>query len=86
MSLLASIAFVLAAIVVVAALRSTIGQFGDVALANIAALRDCGALREFRVRSITVIARPVATGEVRRITTRGSARRVTRPERLLAAA
>ena len=74
MSLLASLAFALAAFAVVVALRLTISQYRDAALRNIAALRECDALREFRVRAVTVLARPVGA-DVRRIAARNPAPR-----------
>lgn len=74
MSLLASLAFALAAFAVVIALRLTISQYRDAALRNIAALRECEALREFRVQAVTVVARPVGT-DIRRIAARNSAPR-----------
>ena len=74
MSLLASLAFALAAFAVVIALRLTISQYRDAALRNIAALRECDALREFRVQAVTVVARPVGA-DVRRIAARNPAPR-----------
>ena len=74
MSLLASLAFALAAFAVIVALRLTIVQYRDAALRNIAALRDCNASREFRVQAVTVVARP-ASAEVRRIAARSPAPR-----------
>ena len=74
MSLLASLAFALAAFAVIVALRLTIVQYRDAALRNIAALRDCNALREFRVQAVTVVARP-APADVRRIAARNPAPR-----------
>ena len=75
MSLLASLVFALAAFAVVAAVRSTILQYGNAALANMAALRDCSASREFRVQAVTVVARQTCGGDVRRITVRNPAPR-----------
>ena len=69
MSLLASLVFALAAFAVIVALRLTIVQYRDAAWRNIAALRDCNALREFRVQAATVVARP-APADVRRIAAR----------------
>lgn len=86
MSLLASLAFVFAAIVVVAALRSTIGQFANAALGNLAALRNCDESREYRIRAVTLTCGPAATGQAKRIGARGAARRVRLPKRLRAAA
>ena len=74
MSLLAFLAFALAAFAVIVALRLTIVQYRDAALRNIAALRNCNALREFRVQAVTVIARP-ASADVRRIAARNPAPR-----------
>ena len=74
MSLLAFLAFALAAFAVIVALRLTIVQYRDAALRNIAALRDCNALREFRVQAVTVVARP-APADVRRIAARNPAPR-----------
>ena len=74
MSILASLVFALAALAVVAAVRSTVLQFGNAALANVAALRDCSASREFRVQAVTVVARP-APADVRRIAARNPAPR-----------
>lgn len=75
MSLLASLAFVLAAVVVAAALRLTIAQYRDAARRNVAALRDCNVAREFRVQVLTVIARPAAGIDVRRVAPRACAPR-----------
>lgn len=92
MSLLASLVFALAAFAVVAAIRSTVLQYGNAALANVAALRDCSASREFRVQAVTVVARQTAGGEVRvgdarRIAARNPApRRINRSATLRAAA
>jgi hypothetical protein len=78
MSLLASLAFVLAAIVVAAALRLTFARYRNVALHNIAALRDCNVVRDFRVQLSTVAARPAPRTEVRRVTARqGAPRRIS---------
>ena len=74
MSLLASLAFALAAFAVIVALRLTIVQYRDAALRNIAALRDCNALREFRVQAVTVVARSTSA-DVRRIAARNPAPR-----------
>lgn len=70
MSLLASLAFVLTAVVVAAALRLTISQYRDAALRNVAALRGCNVAREFRVQVLTVVARPTAVIDVRRVAPR----------------
>ena len=87
MSLLASLVFALAALVVLAAIRSTILQYGNAALANVAALRDCSTLREFRVQSVTVATRQIAGIDVRRITARNPApHRINRSATLRAAA
>ena len=87
MSLLASLAFALAAFAVVVALRLTIVQYRDAALRNIAALRDCNALREFRVQAVTVVARQTVGTEIRRIATRNAVpRRINRSATLRAAA
>ena len=75
MSLLASLVFALVASAVVAAVRSTILQYGNAALANMAALRDCSASREFRVQAVTVVARQTFGGDVRRIAVRNPAPR-----------
>ena len=86
MSLLASLAFALAAFAVIVALRLTIVQYRDAAWRNIAALRDCNALREFRVQAATVVARPTSA-DVRRIAARNPApRRVKSAAGLRAAA
>ena len=87
MSLLASLVIALAAFAVVAALRSTVLQYGNAALANVATLRDCGASREFRVQAVTVVARQTLGGDVRRIAARNPApRRINRSATLRAAA
>ena len=75
MSLLASLVFVLSAVAAVAALRLTIAQYSDAALANIAALRSADTAREFRFQTVTVIARPAVGGEVLRIAARNPAPR-----------
>ena len=85
MSFLASLVFALASIVVVAAVRSTVLQYRDAALRNVAALRDCSASREFRVQAVTVVARQTAV--IRPIATRNAVpRRINRSETLRAAA
>ena len=86
MSLLASLVFALAAVVVIAAVRSTILQYRDAALANVAALRDCSASREFRIRSVTVIARQATGADIRRIAPRNPAPRRIKPSAGLRAA
>ena len=87
MSLLASLVYALAAFAVVAAIRSTVLQYGNAALANVAALRDCSASREFRVQAVTVVARHTVGGDVRRIAARNPApRRINRSAPLRAAA
>ena len=86
MSLLAFLAFALAAFAVIVALRLTIVQYRDAALRNMAALRDCNVSREFRVLAVTVVARP-ASAEVRRIAARNPApRRIKSAAGLRAAA
>ena len=85
MSLLASLAFALTAFVIVAALRLTIRQYRAAALGNIAALRDCGVSREYRVQTMTVMARK-GCAEVQRIAPRTAARRFKSAEGLRAAA
>ena len=85
MSFLASLVFALAAIVVVAAVRSTVLQYRGAALRNVAALRDCSASREFRVQAVTVVARQTAV--IRSIAARNAApRRINRSATLRAAA
>ena len=84
MSLLASLVFALAAFVVAAAMRSTVLQYRDAALANIAALRDCSAAREFRVQAVTVVARQ--TAGIRIATRNVAPRPVNRSATLRAAA
>ena len=92
MSLLASLVFALAAFAVVVAIRATVLQYGNAAQANIAALRDCSASREFRVQAVTVLARQtvgseVRVGDVRRIAARNPApRRINQSAPLRAAA
>ena len=85
MSLLASLVFALAALGTIAAVRATVLQYRDAALANIAALRDCSASREFRVQAVSVIVRQ-SGGEVRRIATRVRAPRRIRSSAGLRAA
>ena len=85
MSFLASLVFALAALVVVVAVRSTVLQYRGAALRNIAALRDCSASREFRVQTVTVVARQTAV--IRPIAARNAApRRINRSATLRAAA
>ena len=92
MSLLASLVFALAAFAVVVAIRATVLQYGNAAHANIAALRDYSASREFRVQAVTVLARQtvgseVRVGDVRRIAARNPVpRRINRSVTLRAAA
>lgn len=85
MSLLASLVFAMAALGTIAALRVTVLQYLDAALANVAALRECSASREFRVQAVSVIVRQ-SGGEVRRITTRVPAPRRIRSSAGLRAA
>ena len=75
MSILASLAFVIAAVAAVAALRLTIAQYSATALANVAALRAADTAREFRFQAVTVVARPTVGGEVVRIAARNPAPR-----------
>ena len=84
MSFLASLVFALAALVVVAAVRSTVLQYRGAALRNVAALRDCSASREFRVQAVTVVARQTAV--IRPIAARSPAPRRNRAATLRAAA
>ena len=87
MSLLASLVFALTAFAVVAAVRSTVLQYGNAALANVAALRDCNTSREFRVQAVTVVARQAVGGDARRIAVRNPVpRRINRSAPLRAAA
>ena len=86
MSLLASLVFALAAFAVVAAIRSTVLQYGNAALANVAALRDCSDVRAFRVQTVTVVARQTLGGDVRRIAARTPAPRRVKPTAKLRAA
>ena len=86
MSLLASLVFALAAFAVVAAVRSTVLQYGNAALANVAALRDCSDVRAFRVQTVTVVARKTVGGDVRRIAARPPAPRRVKPTAKLRAA
>ena len=87
MSFLASLVFALAAFVVVVAVRSTVLQYRDAALRNVAALRDCSTSREFRVQAVTVVARQTVGTEIRRIATRNAvSRRINRSATLRAAA
>lgn len=85
MSLLASLVFAMAGLGTIAALRVTILQYRDAALANVAALRECSASREFRVQAVSVIVRQ-SGGEARRITTRVPAPRRIRSSAGLRAA
>ena len=87
MSLLATLAFVIAAIAAVVTLRMTIAQYAPAAFANVASLRASGTAREFRFRAVTIAARPTVGGEVVRIATRNTAsRRINSSGRLRAAA
>ena len=86
MSLLASLVFALAAFAVVAAIRSTVLQYGNAALANVAALHNCSDVRAFRVQTVTVVARQTVGGEVRRIAARPPAPRRVRLSATLRAA
>ena len=86
MSLLASLVFALATFAVVVAIRSTVLQYGNAALANVAALRNCSDVRAFRVQTVTVVARQTVGGEVRRIVARYTAPRRVRLSATLRAA
>jgi hypothetical protein len=85
MSLLASLVFALVALGTIAAVRVTVLQYRDAALANIAALRNCSESREFRVQAVSVIVRQ-SSGDVRRIATRVAAPRRIRSSAGLRAA
>ena len=83
MSLLASLAFVIAAMACVAAFRATMAQYAAVAGANIVALRSVRTAREFRFETIAVVAQPTvakstAGGQVVRIKPRTIAPRAIR--------
>jgi hypothetical protein len=78
MSLLASLVFVLAALMALGALGLTLARYGEAALANVAALRSVRTAREFRYQAVTLVARPALGVEVRRAVTRISARRRVR--------
>lgn len=87
MSILASLVFVVAALVIIAAVRLTVLQYRDVARINIAALRECSDVRDFQVQAIMMFARQGADCEVRRIAARIPApRKIIRSARLRAAA
>lgn len=85
MSLLASLVFALSALVAIAVIRQSVLQYRGAALSNLAALRDCGSSREFRVQAVTVVTRQ-AGGDVRRIPARGPAQRRVRSSSELRAA
>ena len=87
---LASLAFAAAALAAVAAIRATLSQYRDVALSNIAALRDCANEREFRVTIASASRKPALAGHpgVRRVPHRAQAARAgfrpSRPRRVAA--
>lgn len=87
MSLLASLAFLIAAVAALVTLWTTIAQYAPAAFANVASLRATGTAREFRFRAVTIVARPAVGGEVVRIAARNTApRRIKSSGRLRAAA
>ena len=89
LTVLASLAFLAAALVAVAAVRATWSQYRDVALGNIAALGRVGDEREFRVTLAALARRPMPAGQLvlrRRRQHAGSARGPVRtPSRRAAA-
>ena len=64
LTVLASLAFLAAALIAVAAVRATWSQYRDVAFGNIAALGRVGDEREFRVTLAVIARRPMPTGQV----------------------
>ena len=64
LTVLASLAFLGATLVAVAAVRATWSQYRDVALGNIAALGQVGDQREFRVTVAALARRPMPAGQV----------------------
>ena len=64
LTVLASLAFLAAALVAVAAVKATWSQYRDVALGNIAALGRVGDEREFRVTLAALARRPMPAGQV----------------------
>ena len=64
LTVFASLAFLAAALVAVAAVRATWLQYRDVALGNIAALGRVGDEREFRVTLAAIARRPMPAGQV----------------------
>jgi len=80
LTVLASLAFLAAALVAVAAVKATWSQYRDVALGNIAALGRVGDEREFRVTLAALARRPMPAGQVvlrrqpHRAATRGAVR------------
>ena len=64
LTVLASLAFMAAALVALAAVGATWSRYRDVALGNIAALRQVGDQREFRVTLAALARRPMPAGQV----------------------
>ena len=89
LAVLASLVFLAAALIAVAAVTATWSQYRDVVLGNIAALVRVGDEREFRVTLAAIARRPMPAGQVfiRRQPHRGSPARgsVRAPSRRAAA-
>ena len=64
LTVLASLAFLAAALVAVATVKATWSQYRDVVLGNIAALGRVGNEREFRVTLAALARRPMPAGQV----------------------
>ena len=66
LALLASLAFVVAAVVGLAAIAGSWTRYRDVALGNLAALHERDAPRDYRVRAMSVVGRAVPSQTARR--------------------
>ena len=64
LTVLASLAFLAAALVAIAAVRATWSQYRDVAFGNIAALGRVGDQREFRLTLAALARRPMPAGQL----------------------
>lgn len=88
MTILASLAFLLSALVAVGAMAGTVLRYRDSVLADLDAYRDVPATRDFHFRVFEFGRQPVATfnSNVRRIAKRASTRRPVMPAGWRAAA
>ena len=84
--ILASLAFLAAAILAVVTMAGTVLRYRDSVLANLAAHRDIAETRDFHFRVFEFGRQPVSVGKVRRIAQRAAKRRPVMPAGWRAAA